>query len=63
MLKVRWQIYAAAQKWEAELDIAAALVRLTPEEASGWVNRSFSPPRPLSELAAAQRFQDTHATF
>jgi tetratricopeptide (TPR) repeat protein len=41
VLKVRWEIYAAAKKWEAALDIAAALVRLAPEEASGWVNRSF----------------------
>ncbi|MGO9203556.1 MAG: TPR end-of-group domain-containing protein [Limisphaerales bacterium] len=41
VLKVRWEIYAAAKKWEAALDIAAALVRLAPEEAFGWVNRSF----------------------
>ncbi|MGO9201791.1 MAG: tetratricopeptide repeat protein [Limisphaerales bacterium] len=41
VLNVRLDIYAAAKKWEAALDIAAALVRLAPEEAFGWVNRSF----------------------
>ena len=41
VLNVRWEIYAAAKKWEAALDIAAAIIRLAPEEPLGWVNRSF----------------------
>jgi predicted metal-dependent peptidase len=41
VLKVCWEIYAAAKKWEAALDIAAALVRLIPEEAVGWETRPF----------------------
>ncbi|HXP58944.1 MAG TPA: hypothetical protein VN829_00560 [Dongiaceae bacterium] len=43
VLKVRWEVYAAAKKWEAALDIAAALVRLAPEQALGWVHRSYAP--------------------
>ena len=32
VLKVRWEIYAAAKKWEAALDIAATLIQLDPED-------------------------------
>lgn len=31
VLKVRWQIYAMAKKWEATLEIAAALIQLDPD--------------------------------
>jgi len=41
-LKVRWEIYAAAKKWEAALDIAAAIVQLDPEDPRGWVHRSYA---------------------
>ena len=36
VLKVRWEIYAAAKKWEAALDISDALVQLEPEDPLGW---------------------------
>jgi hypothetical protein len=32
VLKVRWEIYAAAKKWEAAQGIAAALIKLDPED-------------------------------
>ncbi len=42
VLKVRWEIYAAAKKWEAALDIAAAIIKLDPDDPLGWVHRSCS---------------------
>jgi predicted Zn-dependent protease len=42
VLKVRWEIYAAAKKWEAALDIAAALIQSDPDAPLGWVNRSYA---------------------
>lgn len=41
VLEVRWQIYAAARKWEPALDIASALITLVPDSPIGWVHRSF----------------------
>ena len=42
VLKVRWEVYAAVEKWEAALDIAAALTQLNPEDPLGWFHRSFA---------------------
>ena len=42
VLNVRWEIYAAAKKWPAALDIAAALIQLDPDDPLGWANRSYS---------------------
>ena len=42
VLAVRWEIYAAAKKWEAALDIAAALIQLDPEDPLGWIHRSYA---------------------
>ena len=39
---MRWEIYAAAKKWETALDIAAALIQLDPESPLGWVHRSYA---------------------
>lgn len=41
MLQVRWEVHAMAKKWEAALDIAAAIIQLDPGEPLGWVNRSY----------------------
>lgn len=41
VLELRWQIYAAAKKWDAALDIASALVQIVPDESSGWLHRSY----------------------
>lgn len=41
VLKVRWEVYTAARKWEGALDIAAAIIQLVPDDPIGWVNRSY----------------------
>ncbi len=41
VLPLRWQVYAEQKKWEAALDIAAALMKLAPESVFGWVHRSY----------------------
>ena len=35
VLELRWQIHAAANQWEAALNIAAALVQLAPDDPVG----------------------------
>ena len=42
VLQLRWGIYVHAQKWEACLEIATALTKLTPERRFGWVHLAFS---------------------
>jgi len=54
VLNVGWGIYAAARKWEAALDIAAALIQLNPEDPLGWVHRSYS----LHELKRTAEARD-----
>src|ERR1035437_3751308 len=54
VLKVRWEIYAAAKKWEAALDIAAAIAQLDPDDPLGWVHRSYA----LHELKRTAEARD-----
>ena len=54
VLAVRWEIYAAAKKWETALDIAAALIQLDPEDPLGWVYRSYA----LHELKRTDEARD-----
>ena len=54
VLTVRWEVYAAAKKWDAALDIAAALIQLEPENALGWVHRSYA----LHELKRTAEARD-----
>jgi len=35
VLEVRWQIYAKEKKWEACVDIAAAIIKLAPNRSDG----------------------------
>jgi tetratricopeptide (TPR) repeat protein len=42
VLEIRWHIFAKENKWEACVDIAAALVKLAPERSESWVHRSFA---------------------
>ena len=42
VLQVRWRVYAKAGKWDACLDIATALTRMTPDRRFGWLHRAFS---------------------
>jgi tetratricopeptide (TPR) repeat protein len=54
VLKLRWDIYAAEKKWEAALDMAAALIQLDPEDPLGWVHRSYA----LHELKRTAEARD-----
>lgn len=54
VLEVRWQVYAAAKKWEATLDIATALIELLPDDPTGWINRSYA----LHELKRTAEARD-----
>jgi hypothetical protein len=42
VLKVRWEILAKEQKWDAGVEIGGALVELEPYDSFGWVNRSYA---------------------
>jgi tetratricopeptide (TPR) repeat protein len=42
VLEIRWHIYAKESKWDACLDIASALVKLTPDRSDSWIHRSFA---------------------
>ena len=54
VLTVRWEIYAVAKKWEAALDIAAALIQLDPDDPLGWIHRSYA----LHELKRTTEARD-----
>ena len=54
VLEVRWHVYAHAEKWDACVDIAAAIIKLAPERSSGWIHRSFA----LHELNRTQEAFD-----
>ena len=54
VLRLRWDIYAAAKTWAAALDIAAAIIQLDPEDPLGWVHRSFA----LHELKQTAEARD-----
>jgi tetratricopeptide (TPR) repeat protein len=55
VLELRWQIYAKVGNWVACLDLAAAMVALAPEFATGWIYRAYSLRRaPGGGLAPAQ---------
>ena len=42
VLAVRYGIYAKANRWDACVHIAAAIVKLAPESTFGWIQRSFA---------------------
>ncbi|HWX20490.1 MAG TPA: tetratricopeptide repeat protein [Candidatus Binatia bacterium] len=54
VLKVKWEICAAARKWEAALESAATLIQLDPEDPLGWVHRSYA----LHELKRTAEARD-----
>lgn len=54
VLEIRWQIYAQAEKWEACVDIAGAIIKLDSDRAEAWINRSFA----LHELKQTQEAFD-----
>ncbi|MBI1178094.1 tetratricopeptide repeat protein [bacterium] len=42
VLIVRWKVVARAKDWVRSLDIARALVRITPDKATGWICLAYS---------------------
>ena len=50
VLKVRWEIYAAAKKWEAALDIAAGLSALRDQFTRNTPLPILPPPPALRDL-------------
>jgi len=42
VLIARWQIYAKEQHWEFAHTIAQGIIALLPNEAIGWINRSYA---------------------
>ena len=54
VLELRWHICQGAEKWEACLDIAAAIIKLVPKRPDGWIHRSFA----LHELKRTQEAFD-----
>lgn len=54
VLALRWEIYAAARKWEAALGIATAMIEMEPEDSMGWVHRSYA----LHELKRTTEARD-----
>jgi tetratricopeptide (TPR) repeat protein len=54
VLNLRWHVFSKAQKWDACLDIASALIKLAPECSQGWIHRSFA----LHELKRTQEAFD-----
>lgn len=41
VLKLKWELLAVERKWASALEIAAALIQIDPEDAAGWVHRSY----------------------
>ena len=54
VLQLRWRIYAHAAKWDACLDIATALTKMTPERRFGWIHRAHA----LDKLGRTQEAKD-----
>jgi len=54
VLELRWAICAAERKWDAALEVADDLIKVDPEEAIGWVHRSYA----LHELKRTQEARD-----
>src|SRR5208283_683031 len=57
-LQLRWRISADAGKWDACLNIAAALTTTMPERPFGWIHRAHS----LQQLGRTQEAKDQLAS-
>lgn len=54
VLELRWAVCASDRQWETALQIADALIKVDPEEAVGWIHRSYA----LHELKRTQDARD-----
>ena len=41
VLEVRWQILAQEKNWNAALEVASELIKVAPDNPTGWINRSY----------------------
>jgi len=70
VLKVRWRVYAKAERWDACFEIARALTEMEPEKPGGWIDHAQSLHR-LNRTqeaydllaSAAGRFPDQTTVF
>jgi predicted Zn-dependent protease len=53
-LELAWKIFAAENAWEQAVEAAAALARVMPEHASGWIHWAYS----LHELKRTRKAQE-----
>jgi tetratricopeptide (TPR) repeat protein len=56
VLKARWQICAAGQRWNAALPVAERMVEIAPDEAENWIQRAYTLRR--AQGAGLQRAWD-----
>src|SRR5260370_41444926 len=54
VLELRWHIFAKAQRWDACVDLAGAIIKLDPNRPDAWIHRSFA----LHEMKRTQEAFD-----
>jgi tetratricopeptide (TPR) repeat protein len=42
VLRIRWHVSAVVKRWDASVEIAGRMVELAPDQAEGWIHRSFA---------------------
>lgn len=42
VLRLRWEIFSAAKKWDCALEVAVTLTDLDPTDKHAWLSRSFA---------------------
>ena len=42
VLEVRWQVYAAAKRWQECVEIAEGCIKIAPGRSQAWINRSYA---------------------
>jgi tetratricopeptide (TPR) repeat protein len=62
-LKLRWQIYANAEKWDMCADLGSLLVTLAPERVSSWLHRSQALHRLKRTQEASDQLQPAADLF
>jgi len=54
VLRVRWGVYAKAEKWEMAVEIARTMTKILPTNSWGWIHWAFS----LHELRRTKEAKD-----
>ena len=52
VLVLRWEVYAKLMRWDMAVEVAVALIELVPDDAFGYIHRSFALRR-LNGIQAA----------